>query len=109
MFMPADAGQILRQMSGIRLLLHPAHHAAQFLADLFDQVLGLHTALCQEVDLAAALRLLFTLEYLFVSLFLHFRFSLETEMCSISVSRRGITATSLQCHIYLPIHFTYAE
>ena len=43
-------------MSGIRLLLHPAHHAAQFLADLFDQVLGLHTALCQEVDLAAALR-----------------------------------------------------
>ena len=56
MFMPADAGQILRQMSGIRLLLHPAHHAAQFLADLFDQVLGLHTALCQEVDLAAALR-----------------------------------------------------
>ena len=56
MFMPADAGQILRQMPGIRLLLHPAHHAAQFLADLFDQVLGLHTALCQEVDLAAALR-----------------------------------------------------
>lgn len=39
MFMPADAGQILRQMSRIRLLLHPAHHAAQFLADLFDQVL----------------------------------------------------------------------
>ena len=28
--------------------------AARFLADLFDQVLGLHTALCQEVDLAAA-------------------------------------------------------
>ena len=49
MFMPADAGQILRQMSGIRLLLHPAHHAAQFLADLFDQVLGLHTALCHAI------------------------------------------------------------
>ena len=58
MFMPADAGQILRQMSGIRLFLHPAHHAAQFLADLFDQVLGLHTALCQEVDLAATLELI---------------------------------------------------
>ncbi len=35
------------------LTFQPAHHAAQLCAHLLDGVLGLHTALSEEVDLAA--------------------------------------------------------
>ncbi|WP_207202753.1 hypothetical protein, partial [Bacteroides thetaiotaomicron] len=51
-----------------------------------------HISINAKSDLVAALRLLFTVEYLFVSLFLHLRFSLSTEMFLISVSRLVISA-----------------
>ena len=46
----------------------------------------------------AALRLSVTVEYLFVSIFLHLRFTLETEMCCVSVSRSGTANTNVSSH-----------
>ena len=68
-----------------------------------------HMSINAKSDLVVALRLLFTVEYLFVSLFLHLRLCIETEMCRISVSCSGIATELLDSHIYLPIHFTYTE
>ena len=68
-----------------------------------------HMSINAKSDLVAALRLLITVEYLFVSLFLHLRLCIETEMCRISVSSSWIATELLDSHIYLPIHLAYAE